>query len=337
MSPVYSFVYINEIKFKGDEFVEIYSNETLNLTEMKVYDKDLNTNTLSLLKNFSSNYTLIIGKNFKSNELNNISSLNCTIYVTSGAQVLHGGAPNSGENLIIQINNETNISWIKNKNFSFKDEETLNFNYENKNYYVSNSTPCLPNLELEQMQNHSNNSLNKTEQLSQIPQNDSNTPQNQSEDLTSCQDYTFEIIPVPEGEIFDSKIQYKFETNAEENYSISYWIESYRGDIVRSKRETTNTNTKSYTPRDFTQIYRIKAYLEYRGCKIEDERVVSFYSDNEEDIEEEDDTSDTYTDDESYIKIPNENDILNHRTNELVYEIYRGDTSKENSLFLFKL
>ena len=48
-----------------------------------------------------------------------------------------------------------------------------------------------------------------------------------------------------------------------DNYSISYWIENYGGETVRSKRETTNTNTKSYTPRDFTQIYRIKAYLEY--------------------------------------------------------------------------
>ena len=32
-----------------------------------------------------------------------------------------------------------------------------------------NSTPCLPNLELEQMQIPENNSLNETEQLSQIP------------------------------------------------------------------------------------------------------------------------------------------------------------------------
>ncbi len=75
MSSVHSFVYINEIKFKGDEFVEIYSNETLNLTEMKVYDDNgiSKFNTLSLLKSFQSNYTLIIGKDFKNNESNNIS------------------------------------------------------------------------------------------------------------------------------------------------------------------------------------------------------------------------------------------------------------------------
>ena len=66
-------------------------------------------------------------------------------------------------------------------------------------------------------------------------------------------------------------------------------------------------------------------------------RVVSFYSDNEEDIEEGEEEKMilqmTYTDDESYIKIPNENDILNHRTNELIYEIYRGDTSKRTVYF----
>ena len=310
MSSVYSFIYINEIKFKGDEFVEIYSNETLNLTRMKVYDEgNSDSNELSLLKNFSSNYTLIIGKNFNKN--NNIRSLNCIIYITNRDLVSNRGLSNKGENLIIQINNKTNISWTKDKDYDYlEDGETLNFNYEDENYYVSNSTPCLPNLELEQMQNHSNNSLNETEQL-QIPHNNSNTSQNQSENSTSCNSYTFEIILIPDENIFESKIQYKFETNAEENYSISYWIENYGGELVRSKRETANTNVKSYTPRDFTQVYRIKAYLEYRGCKIEDERVVSFYSDNEEDIEEEDDAEDTYTDDEIVFESQNEKTKVN--------------------------
>ena len=56
MSSVLFFcIHINEIKFKGDEFVEIYSNETLNLTGMKVYDDNgiskFKHNELSLLKN----------------------------------------------------------------------------------------------------------------------------------------------------------------------------------------------------------------------------------------------------------------------------------------------
>ncbi len=46
----------------------------------------------------------------------------------------------SGEDLTIQISNETNVSWIKDKTYTFKDGETLNFNYENENDILNHRT-----------------------------------------------------------------------------------------------------------------------------------------------------------------------------------------------------
>ena len=90
---------------------------------MKVYDEgNSDPNELSLLKNFSSNYTLIIGKKFNTSNMN---YLKCTIYITNRNLVSNFGLSDKGEDLIIQISNSTNISWTKDKDYSFEDGEIV--------------------------------------------------------------------------------------------------------------------------------------------------------------------------------------------------------------------
>lgn len=56
-------------------------------------------------------------------------------------------------------------------------------------------------------------------------------------------------------------------SNETEDYQIEYWIEDLFGEIVKSKRNTTNTNEKTYTPNidEKDKILVIKSIL-YTGC-----------------------------------------------------------------------
>ena len=60
------------------------------------------------------------------------------------------------------------------------------------------------------------------------------------------------------------KLEYYFHlTNNSEDFKINYWIEDLHGKIIRNKRETTNTNKKSFTPKieKNLEVFIIKAEL----------------------------------------------------------------------------
>ncbi len=305
---IYSQIYINEINFIDDEYLEIYSNQTLNLTNNKIFDEnsDSNFNILSLNKLVNnSNYYLIIGSNFAQN--NDLSKFNCSIYESDKSQVSSGGLKSSGENLTLQIDNSTNLSYTNLIDYFFNFNETLNYNSTTNSFFKGTQTPCNSNLFL---QKNNSNLSNST---------DENT-------LNSC-NYSFEIIT--DKDIFEDKIQYEFETNMS-IFQIEYWIEKYNGEIVKDKRTTTNTNQKSYTPDDNTEIYNIKGILNNDNCSIEKTKPVSFYFNSKDSKVEEEDRSQEL---KSSIQITNEKDLINLKTDELRYEIYRGDTSKRTTYF----
>ncbi|MFW6233372.1 MAG: hypothetical protein ACOC3Z_01780 [Nanoarchaeota archaeon] len=136
----------------------------------------------------------------------------------------------------------------------------------------------------------------------------------------------FEIVT--EDEYFDDKIFFSFETNYS-NFEIEYWIEDFNGNIVKSKFNTTNTNTKQYTPKDKTELYFIKAKIYYQNCIINASKLAIYYSntitnDDDEDKDENDESNNKNK--EPYIKILDIEKLINK--NILSYEVYRGDSSK---------
>lgn len=130
-----------------------------------------------------------------------------------------------------------------------------------------------------------------------------------------------------EDKVFTNKIQFKFNTN-KNNYEIEYWIEDYSKNLIQSKRTTSNTNLKSFTPKAQTQLYLIKAKLISNSCSKEDSKLAIFYFNSNQNLNENLENS-IIKSNQAYINILNENDLLNHKTNYIEYEIYRADSKKQ--------
>ena len=133
--------------------------------------------------------------------------------------------------------------------------------------------------------------------------------------------------------ISKSTIYYKFKTNAT-NYTITYWIEDYLGNVAKEPLETTNTNQKQFTPKALTNIFYIKSKLLTSSCTLNSSKMAIFYSPDTygpKTIKTEPKESATKVSNQettSKIEIININDIISQKTSELAYEIYRGDTNK---------
>lgn len=307
---VNSVYYISEINFENDEYLEIYSDKILNLSNSTFHDENLfiKNNSLELIRYTKSNFTLIVGESFLENK--DISNLNCSIYKTDKSQISNGGLRSGGEDFYIYKNNLTILNYSNIGNYDFAESESLNFNLENNSYYVSNQSICKENIVFKTNFTMLN-SLSNTTLI----------------DNFDCNSYFFEINPLQE--IFEDKIQFNFLTNAS-NFVISYWVEEYGGDIVKSKIDTTNKNIKSYTPKDKSEMYSINANINFNNCLLSDSREVFYFSDNSKISIKEDETN---LEKDSYIKILNYDDLKNKATNEILYEIYRGDTSKRTVYF----
>lgn len=265
---VYSNTHISEINFVDEEFVEIYSNQTLNLTHKLFFDNagKNNSNNLSLIQNKDSLFYLIVGDNFLSKY--NYSLFNCSIYYSGKSELGYRNLKNSGENITLILNKSTNISWIKTQDLFFQENQTLNYIFEDDSYSIVDMSICnFPKVE--------NINPNIDENLNQSNQN--NTQENKDEDQTiekTKPDVDFQIIL--DKQIFENKIEFKFQTNVSD-YIIEYWIEDYESNIVKNKYNTTNTNKKSYTPKQEIQIYKIFANLYYQNYTYQDNKSIFFY------------------------------------------------------------
>ncbi len=362
--------HISEINFEENEYIEIYSDDFLNLSNFRLYD-ELGINKSNELKEISlvsdSKYFLIVSENFLSNE--NISSLNCSIYSNKKSELGYYGLKNNGENITIYSNisfsnMSTNISnfslnFIKLEDLNFEVNESLSFNLQNNSYFISEKSICkgfgifsdtIPNSSIIlTISNESQNIslINFTEEpifeniSTEIFENISfdinlsaiNTNELNSTNLinqTNLCNYSFEIITSKE--IFTDKIKYKFKTNSS-NFTIEYFISDFGGEILKEKKNTTSLGEKSFSF-DFSEILIIKATLyTENNCILNASKIVYGYSDNKRENLTEVKSTEKKLNETSYISILNKAKIENLSTNILEYEIYRGNTTKRTIYF----
>jgi hypothetical protein len=305
--------YISEINFIGDEFIELYSDSLLNFKNSIIIDESGKNNSLELVKVVNnSHFYLVVGENFLKS--NSIDDLNCSVYVSSGTQVSHGGLKSSGESFSIG-NFSFNLS--NDVDYNFENDESLNF--INGSEYVLPVSVC---------------DFESFTLKPEIP--DENLSMN-----VSCGDYSFDLIL--KKEIVLDKVEFKFTTNySSGDYLVNYWVEDYSGDVVKGIRNSTNLNWKSYSPKGSTQILRIFGEFLFGGCELGVSDYVYFYSDY---VESKSSSSSSkskssdikvqgisdFNDDlpsEPYVKLLNINSILNLSSEFLEYEIYRGESRK---------
>ena len=167
--------YISEISFIGAEYLEIFSSERINLTHSIFYDDAgiENSNSLFLVQNMNSSIYLIVGSNFL--ETYDYSKLNATIYETKKSGLGYYGLKDSGENLFLIINSTLNLSWIKEEEFSFFDNQSLNHDLEMQNYFIDFKTPGEISSKLSLPINSSLNDTNVSTNIS-INQTNSSLP-----------------------------------------------------------------------------------------------------------------------------------------------------------------
>jgi len=351
--PISYGTYISQINFLDDEFVEIYSVQSLNLSNATIQDENIGFNSLSLIKKANSNFSLIVGTKFISQ--NNLPNLNCNIYSTGLTSPGKYGLRDTGENILINISNSVHINFTKSKNYLFQINESLNYNISNNSYFIAKKSPCR-SLNISSFVNLSSNTLNLnlTQNQSNLVQNISNNLINQTNatilNSTNYCDYSFQINPLQN--LTSSKIEFSFNTNAS-NFTIEYWVEDYENNIVKNKINTTNKNKKTYTPKDYTNVYKIKSNLFSKNCNKNDSKLITFYSksnsylksiwtnskntlktnSNPQSSSTTQSIPNQIQNKNSYIKILNKNDIINNKTNYLEYEVYKGDTLKRSIYF----
>jgi hypothetical protein len=301
----FSFSYISEIQFNGDEFVEFYSDSFLNLSEFVVIDESGNNNTLKLVQIVNgSDFYLVVGDKFISN--NNLDELNCTIYRTDKTQVSNGGLKSAGESFSIG-----NFSFnLSDNSYDFESGESLNL--INGSDYVLPSSMCAFE--------------SSVDIVTEVP--DENLSGN-----VSCGSYGFDVIL--KNEIILDKVEFKFSTNySQEDYFVNYWIEDYSGEVVKNPTNSSSLNWKVYSPKGSTQILVVFGEFVFGDCVIESSSFVYFYSDYIETItiikNKVVSSSESSLDlpDEPYIKLLNIESVLNLSVDYLDYEIYRGNSRK---------
>lgn len=263
-------IYISEISFIDEDFIEIYSDNQINLTNNFFFDSvgSQKSNTLISIKTKESKYSIIVGESFLNQY--DISNLNCSIYSTQTSNPGYYGLKSSGESFTIQINQTLNLSFNKTQSYSFKTNETLNKNLSNQNFEIRKKSICQKDLSI---------FLNQTQNSSQRPLiNQSN--------IINPQEEHYKIQIIPTKDVFENKLEFKFETN-QNNFQIEYWVEDFQNYGVKSKRNTTNTNKKTYSPRDKTALYYIKANLYInQTLRNSTSKIVYFYFNESQNIEE---------------------------------------------------
>ncbi len=231
INQVYSETQISQISFINTEFIEFKTNFSFNFSSIIFFDEaGINkSNKLTLIKNNSNFNYLIVGNNFL--KIYNLSNLNYSIFKTNKSGLGYRGLKNSGENITIYFNSTKNLTWIKKEDLSFKENQTLQFNNVINKFEIKNITF-----------NYFNFSNNKIK-FNNI----------------SKKNFSFKII-TPKEIFINEKIKFSFETNLS-NYTIEYFIEDYFQNIFKLKRNTTNLNQKSFTPKKESKLYLIKVNL----------------------------------------------------------------------------
>lgn len=211
--PSVAALQISEIFFdaEGNDNNQEYIEITNYTTVTHIADLSSN-DTLTLLKETNSSYALIVEEGF------NYTLLNCTIY---GAGPTIGNNLNNDADTVLIYNNETllaNSSYVANDSF-----------IPGQSYYPQHGfaepSPCTTLTFPSNTSSASNTTMNTTQCAT-----------NFSVDapyyvIDAAWTFTFQLEPEPK------------------EYTITYWIETYIGDVVKSPYTTANLKTKSFTPK----------------------------------------------------------------------------------------
>lgn len=237
---------INEIMYNpiGNdnnlEFVEIIHPTSKNLSGWTIYD-NASQDSLSIVQwNNNSNYSLIVEEGY------NYSNLNCTIYSvgTSIGNNLNNEKDNVCLSFYIENNSNTICVYYTNK---LANDNGYSLELMNQEWLESKEiggSPCRKNTA------YSHPSIN-------------NISQNESFYCDLSLSFDLEKNLLNEND----KLYFKPILNSTANeYEITYWIENIDGSIAKEKVSTTNSNTKTWTPKTEKSAYALKGILEMKDC-----------------------------------------------------------------------
>jgi hypothetical protein len=327
ISNIFTISYINEIDFLEDNFVEIYSDTFLNLTNSNISDEGKTQNLILKKENLSSNFYLIISNEFENKyDLNNFK---CNIYSVNENNIGSYGLKNSGENITIKINSTFNLSFENSFSFSLNENESLNFNNLTNSFYSNLTNPCSINIH--------NTTFSNSNSLNEIS-------------------FGLNFLNEKSYGVFENSLQFQFETNTKQNYIITYWIEGVYNGLVKPKKNSTNTNIKRHSPsskENFIDILTIYGELYINNSLNKTiNKTITFFSNNifkeiinstltrekiveiEKIVEKEIFSNQIKYGNKSFIRILNKekNQILN----KLEFEIFKGNDTTKRTIY-FKL
>ena len=301
LPPQVESIRINEIMYNpaGDdydfEFIELYSNEIINISNYYFEGIDFIFPENSTL----NNYLVIVNTCNDSGDYNDFFDcyqINCSFEY-------QGTLSNNGETIILfspdgGIATQVNYSDTAPENYSLEltsngwlVSEIEGGTPGSENSHLFSSVNSTINESLNETVNNTNttinNSVNVTNNNTNVTINNtinetSNTIVNETLNLTDNNSINTTNIACDHSlKIETDKInfsngeQIKFGhiiTNKTDSYQIEYWIEDLFGTIVKSKRNTTNTNEKSYTPnineKDKILVIRNILYVECNDTNL---------------------------------------------------------------------
>lgn len=275
---------INEVMYNPEaddnnkEFVEIYNEEWVNLSDYTINDST-SSDKLELIKSYNSSYSLIVEEGF------NHTGINASIY--SIGATIGNGLSNTADSISIIFNNTV----IDHMNYSNSAKEGYSLEYLNGTFRQSTLLGGSPGYDNNFIANNLTE-INATEE--NLTTNNSNSIENSNETeiYNSTEDYILEndteinsIVEDNEEEIDEpanetkatnttainttanntdkeffyieidkliflegEKVKFKHNTKLKD-FAIEYWIEDLFGNIIKNKLNTTNLNAKSFTPK----------------------------------------------------------------------------------------
>ncbi len=255
---------INEIMYNPDgydydrEFIEIFTTNPANLSGWVIADSESN-DTLACLRCANSSYALITEEGF------DYSITNASVY-SAGATIgndLDNTADeiflyNTSNALVASASYDGSIANGNGKSMELVEGEWLEsveeggtpgrMNTAEKENVLKNET--------------TNSSINST----------INTSSNSSINTTNTTVCGIEFSVHTDKGLYNNseKVSIYLDAEGTEDFIIEYWVETLGGNIVKAKYNTTNTNTKSWTPKidEEDKSFLVRAVL-YANCSSE--------------------------------------------------------------------
>ncbi|MBW2994825.1 lamin tail domain-containing protein [Candidatus Woesearchaeota archaeon] len=267
---------INEIMYNpaGDdydfEFLELYSNESIDISNY--YFEGIGfvfpENTTI------QNYMVVANTCNDSGDMDDFTdfyNLNCSFEYK-------GILSNSGETITLFSPDGGIVAQV---NYSDTAPENYSLELVPNSWMVSNKQGGTPgNENTHPYIDEINDTINETNQTINISVNETNTSINNSINNTSNAsddaDFCDALLQIETNKInFSNGEQIKFKhiiENKTDSFEIEYWIDDLFGNTVKSKRITTNTNEKSYTPsikeKDKVLVIKSRLFVECNDTNL---------------------------------------------------------------------